>query len=101
MARELKVYGWVGSRAEAAGALGPGYSRNPQTREIMAAYSAAEVQRTVGMTRSSWQWSGGQTWNETEVALAMAEPGVVFWMPRFSHRADTAAWTRVEPKSGS
>lgn len=75
MARELKVYGWIGWRNEAK--LAPNGSH--QTREIVAAHSVAEVLRIAGITRSEYGYSGSETGNDEELAVALAEPGVVFW----------------------
>lgn len=74
---KLKVYGWTGRRHEA---MMPG-NHHGQTREIMAAKSAAEVQRVAGLTRSEWEHSGCETGNEKEIETAMAKPGTVFWAP--------------------
>lgn len=62
----MKVYGWRGHRGK-------------QTREIVAARSAAEVRRITGMSRGDWEFSGCETGNDEEIALAMTKPGIVFW----------------------
>jgi hypothetical protein len=77
MPRTLKVYGWSGRRRHE---VITSVVHN-QTREVMAAYSAAEVRRATGMTRGDWEHSGCETGNTTEIALAMAEPGAIFWQP--------------------
>jgi hypothetical protein len=84
MAKELKVYGWTGSRNAARA----GNSVHSQTREFMAAYSVAEVLRATGMPRSSWHFSGAETGNDREVEVAMANPGKVFWM-KLDHKSDS------------
>lgn len=92
MARKLKVYGWQSFRN---GTLPNGRKFYGQTREIMAAPSAAEVMRVTGMTRSEWTHSGCETGNEHEVELAMAFPGVVWWAPlNHSLRANEKLWVR-------
>jgi hypothetical protein len=76
----LKVYGWTSFRSEA---IRKG-SHDSQTREIVAAKSAAEVMRITGMSRTDWKNSGCETGNEHEIQTALAEPGVVFWQPIYS-----------------
>ena len=75
MARTQKVYGWRGFRGH-------------QTREIMAATSAAEVMRRTGLSRATWEWSGGETRNPEEVQQASTKPGTVFWHPLDEHFHD-------------
>ena len=77
MSERLKVYGVRGFRREA-----PGPHR--QTREIVAARSWAEARRCFEasgllMTMYELRTYGGITANEREIAIATAEPGVVFW----------------------
>jgi hypothetical protein len=78
VSRSLKVYGWRGFR------------EGTQSREVMAAESVAEVLRRAGVTRATWNWSGGETRNPEEVAIATPEPGTVFWHPLDEHPADRA-----------
>ena len=56
----LKVYGWTGSRNEAR----TDGNFHGQTREIVAARSAAEVKRLTGMTRTEWEHVGCETGRE-------------------------------------
>ena len=76
MAKKLKVYGFTMNRHEAIRAA----NGNQQTRNVVAAHSVAEVLRLSGMTRSDYNWRGCETGNADEIAVAMAEPGVVFWV---------------------
>ncbi|ULD38853.1 hypothetical protein [Rhodococcus qingshengii] len=78
MARSLKVYGWRGFRD------------GTQSREVIAAESIADVLRRAGITRADWKWSGGETRNPEEVAIATANPGTVFWHPLDEHPTDRA-----------
>lgn len=88
MAKQLKVYGWTGMRNEA---LGP-RNRHGQTREIVAAYSAAEVRRITGLTRAEWEHSGCETGNENEIQAASSKPGTVFWT-NLNASGDSPEWT--------
>lgn len=63
----MKVYGWTGYRV------------GGQTREICAARSIAEVLRITGMSRYTFNWSGCETGNDEEIALALSKPGTVFF----------------------
>lgn len=84
---KLKVYGWRSHRAECP----PAPNGSHQTREIMAANSVAEVLRATGMTRSTWNSEGlGETGNPMEIAVAMADPGNIYWKP-YNDNNDT--WT--------
>lgn len=76
MAQTLKVYGFLISRADAI--YGPNGSQ--QTRNVVAAHSIAEVLRLANITRTDFNWSGAVTGNLNEIAIAMTEPGVVFWV---------------------
>jgi hypothetical protein len=69
----LKVFGWTGFRAAAGD--------QPQTREIVAAKTQAEVLEITGMTRYNFKQSGGETGNPEEVRVANSKPGTVFWRP--------------------
>ncbi|MFC9432749.1 hypothetical protein [Nocardia sp. NPDC057030] len=92
MAREVKVYLWRGFRPDDA------TGRNRQTDEVVAAFSVADVLRITGMSRSDWKHAAGSvTGNFREIAVAVGEPGVVFWTELGTgHRAD-ATWHRAEP----
>lgn len=76
MARKLKVYGFLASHPDAI--YGPNGSQ--QTRNVVAAHSVDEVLRLANITRSHYNWSGATTGNPREIAIAMTEPGVVFWV---------------------
>lgn len=68
MPKPLTVYGWTG------------YNRdNVQVREIVAARSVAEALRLSGRSRADWRHSGTTTGNASEIAIALAEPGVIFY----------------------
>jgi acetylornithine/succinyldiaminopimelate/putrescine aminotransferase len=88
VARELKVYGWRNWRH--------GTTFHGQTREVMAARSVAEVLRTAGITRATWNHGGSITANVAEVALAMSKPGTVFWQ---SSKDRNGPWTELEVES--
>jgi hypothetical protein len=78
----VKVYGWQGWRTSREFAESFPDERNPhgQTREFCAARSMAEVKR-IGGGRPSDYFNLGETGNEREIALALAQPGVIFWRP--------------------
>lgn len=90
MGKSLKVYGWTGSRNEAR----TDGNFHGQTREIVAAHSAAEVKRITGMTRTEWEHSGDETGNQNEIEIATARPGVVFWA-RLNDRSPSPAWNEA------
>lgn len=79
--RPLKVWGWVGWRAECP----PSPNGGHQTREIVAAHSFAEVVRLADTTAYYLRNHGCVTGNVEEVAIATASPGIVFWRP-LDHR---------------
>jgi hypothetical protein len=81
----LKVYGWDGFRY-------PTPTSRVQTREIVAARSMAEVARILGV-KSPRSLDLVETGNDREIAVAMAEPGVVFWQ-KINARPDDG-FTRV------
>jgi hypothetical protein len=89
---KLKVYGWTGTRTAA---YVDGNSHG-QTREIVAAPSAAAVRRLTGLTRTEWEHSGCETGNPSEVETALARPGVVHWAPLNLAGRDDTQWTAVE-----
>jgi hypothetical protein len=70
MKRTLKVYGWQGDRRE-------------QTREVVAAYSKAEVRRILGLSAydNANLFNFAETGNAEEIATALSAPGTVFWKP--------------------
>jgi hypothetical protein len=84
--QKLKVYGWTGARRGQV----PGHG---QTREIIAAKSAAEARRITGINAYTWRQSADETGNEQELAVALAKPGVVFWQPL--NRIDGEEWSEV------
>lgn len=84
--RRLKVFGWTGARR----GLVPGHG---QTREIIAAKSAAEARRIAGISPYTWRNSADETGNAEELAVALGKPGVVFWQPL--NRVDGVVWTEV------
>ncbi len=86
----LKVYGWTGWRNECP----PSANGGKQTREIVAARSKAEVYRITG-DRVSDHWCICTTGNEEEIAVAMSNPGTVFWKKLNSYTDDY-----VEVKKG-
>ena len=90
MAKQLKVYGWTGMRNESRGPK----NHHGQTREIVAAYSIAEVRRITGMTRAEWEHSGCETGNANEIQTALAKPGVIFWTS-LNARGDSPEWTEI------
>ena len=90
MGKTLKVYGWTGSRNEAR----TDGNFHGQTREIVAAYSAAEVKRLTGMTRTEWEHVGCETGNQNEIETATAKPGIVFWA-RLNARGNAPDWTEA------
>jgi hypothetical protein len=75
---KLKVYGWTGVRREAV--LGDRHP-HPQTREICAAKSMAEVARTMGRTSARNLFNICETRNEREMEVALANPHIVLWRP--------------------
>ena len=62
-----------------------------QTREIVAARSRAAAARAFGMEDRHLKDYGNVTSNAIECAVALAEPGVVFWRPLDQYKAP---WTR-------
>ena len=77
MPRPLKVYGatvWLDECPKAP-------NGNKQARCVVAARTKKEVMELFGITRNDFEHSACETGNATEIALAMASPGVVFWKP--------------------
>ena len=87
--KKLKVYGWTGFRKESIGER----NHHGQTREIVAAASAAEVMRLTGMTRTTWTNTGCETGNDNEIETALAKPGTIFWQPINSRGVE---WREVQ-----
>lgn len=85
-ASKLKVFGWTGARRQQVASHG-------QTREIIAAKSAAEARRITGISAYTWSQQAEQTGNDQEIAQAMTKPGVVFWQPL--NRIDGEDWTEA------
>jgi len=87
MSREIKVYGWDYFRVIDG--------RRVQTREIVAAYSVAEVLRLAGVTRSDYYHQGCVTQNEDELALALSAPGRVFYTNNINRYAGKPVWIEL------
>lgn len=96
MSKALKTYGWQGNRFECP----PAPNGGQQTREIVAATSAAAAARAAGLQRASQLWNLGVTGNADEIALAQASPGTVYWQPLVSGRPSTG-WTEAGGKFGA
>lgn len=75
--RPLRVFGWQGTRFECPPA--PNGSR--QTREIVAAKSAAAAARAAGRDRPAQLFNFCETGNAAEIRAARGRPGVVLWRP--------------------
>lgn len=90
MTRPLKVYAWQGHRPGAH----PDTPWNNCTTEVCAAPTVAAVLRATGNTRRSQLFNLGTTGNENDIAVAMAEPGVVFWRGIDDRNGE---WKRVPP----
>jgi hypothetical protein len=67
--KAVKVYGMTTFR------------EGKQVRQIVACTSRAEVARITGLTRRALDHSCSTTGNATELEVALAEPGTVFWRP--------------------
>lgn len=93
--KTLKVYSYHSHRSDSPRAA----NGSSQCIEVIAATSVAEVLRLRGISRTDYAWRGrvlgtGRG-DAVPIALALAEPGVVFWMPEhLSWRFDTAIWTK-------
>lgn len=90
---KLKVYGWTSCRNECPAAP----NGTQQTREVVAAFSWAAAHRATGKRDSMGQMHnyGGVTGNAEEVALAMSEPGTVFWCSLRDRYSETREWHRA------
>ena len=93
MSRSLRVFGYMSQRSESR----PAPNGGRQTREIMAAHSVAEVLRTRGLARAEFDRFGSETGNPIEIALAMSQPGVIFWRRLDDYRE--AEWHAAEISS--
>jgi hypothetical protein len=82
----VKVYGWTGWR--------PGYG---QTREVVAAKSAAEVRRIADLDAATVRHSLSVTANETECELARLAPGRVYWRPLYVAQDIRRVWNADGP----
>jgi hypothetical protein len=71
----VKVYSITGTRPD----LEPAPNGSRQSREIGAFKSISAFLEATGYPRSVWNWSGGMTGNASEVELATATPGVVYY----------------------
>ena len=87
---KLKVYGFTKWRAAAI----PAPNGNRQTRNVVAAHSVAEVMRLADMSRNDYNLSGSETGNADEIAVAMSEPGVVFWVEFYMARPNPKDYKR-------
>lgn len=78
MARKIKVYGSTAMvPSEVIAALGD-QRHHRQCSVVVAARSATEAARLCGMTHSEFTHSGGETWNQPSIEIAMTAPGQVF-----------------------
>lgn len=90
--KRLKVYGFMGYRKECP----PAANGNRQTREIVACTAWTTAAQLSGSSLNHIRTYGAITGNPAEVAVAMANPGVVFWTPSHSRHGLDVVWTRVE-----
>lgn len=79
---KLKVYGWY------SGPCHPSQRRSNTIRVIVAARSYAAVERACKAVHvhAPGRAYCSQTWNEQEIAVALPEPGVLFWSPETGPR---------------
>jgi hypothetical protein len=89
MPRELKVFSIGGFANDPAG------GRRIQCRLVVAAYSRAEALRLTGCTMADWRHNGQITPHPESRAVALSEPGTVFWQPLMSGPTDRHKWFRV------
>ena len=81
---KLKVYGWLGGLPSGF-KLPEHKSHRAHARCIVAATSKAEVARIAGY-RGPWVMHNlSETGNATEIEVAMAKPGTVFFQDEFNH----------------
>lgn len=88
----LKVYHWIGFHRPIGGNI-----NRRQSREVVAAtsqkkaaalYSHYEGPRALDMTTTE---------NEDDVAIAMSEPGTIFWKQLDSREKGPESWTKAPP----
>ena len=89
--RRLKVYGWTHWNPDPRVKPAPNGSR--QTRAIMAASSMAEITRILDCKMSEL-WTICETGNDDEIATAMREPRVVFWLQPDARWKTDHTWQR-------
>lgn len=78
----------------------PAQNRNRQCEHVVAARSATEAARMFGVSAYLMKTYGGQTGNAESIAVAMAEPGVVFWKAEhFQGTPGPKEWQRIEPNT--
>ena len=104
MTATLKVYGWQGTRANAA-SHPDGQPWSNQTREIVAAASEAAVARAAKVSRPRQLFNLGETGNAKEIEVAMSKPGIIFWRPYDSRSGkwveSPSASPALHPKEGT
>jgi hypothetical protein len=113
MARELKVYSFIGSRGRIVREwLGEEFRGHDQSHEVIAAHSAAEAVRIIaqseryrGIKRPNQLHNFGETWNDSDTQTAMAEPLTLLWAPLseaglgdFFRRIDLTPSGQAEPR---
>lgn len=91
MPRPLKVFAYTGHRIAAYGPR----NVHGQTREVIAATTKTEAHRKSGLARSAFDRTVCETGIEEEIAVATANPGVVFWQPH-NRPARDGTWRQVE-----
>ena len=89
--KTLRVFGWTGWRPEEKGT-----KPNGQTREIMAAYSKAQVARIVGVKSPARLFNLCETGNQDEILVTAKKPFAIFWAP--ISRATIANYREAKPK---
>lgn len=85
-----KVYGYTGWRHDCP----PARNGSRQTREIVAARSAAEAARLFGISPWRLRSYGCETGNADEIRVAMSKPGAVFWRP-LNERTEFDGWAEA------
>ncbi len=71
--KRSRVKGWTGLRSE--------FPYPSQSREIVARRTLESLYNDGSLEPGQWRWSGSETWNDAEVALAEANPGRVLYRP--------------------
>ena len=87
----MKVFAWEGFRDEAQ----PRPNGSRQTREVLAARSAAEAMRISGQSRHFFKEYVCETGNDEEVRVAMSKPGTVFWT-ELNHSLRAGDWLEAK-----